>query len=43
MIHNVRELKAHTGPRFQRWRRGVAAGVGAILVDELELDEEGTG
>jgi hypothetical protein len=43
MIHNVRELKAHTGPRFLRWRRGVAAGVGAILVDELELDEEGTG
>lgn len=36
MILNVRELKAHAGPRFQRWRRGVAAGVGAILVDETE-------
>lgn len=39
MLENVRELKAHHGPRFHRWRRGVAAGVGAILVDELEGEE----
>lgn len=36
MLLNVRELKAHDGPRFHRWRRGVAASVGAILLDELE-------
>jgi hypothetical protein len=39
MVENVRELREHSGPRFHRWRRGVAAGVGAILVDDLELEE----
>lgn len=40
MIRNVRELKRHDGPRFLRWRRGVAASVGAILLDELQTDEQ---
>lgn len=35
MIRNVRELKAHTGLSFLRWRRGMAASVGAVLIDEL--------
>lgn len=39
MLSNVRELKAHTGPAFLRWRRGVAAGVGAILLDDTDRDE----
>lgn len=41
MIYNVRELKAHAGPRFHRWRRGVAAGVGAILPEDVLPDEPG--
>jgi hypothetical protein len=36
MIRNVRELKAHSGPRFLAWRRGVAAGVGAVLAEDLD-------
>lgn len=35
MLRNVRELKAHTGLGFYRWRRGMAASVGAVLIDEL--------
>lgn len=35
MIQNVRELKAHDGPRFRRWRRGMALCVGAVLVDDV--------
>lgn len=39
MVRNVRELRAHAGEGFQRWRRGMAASVGAMLVDDLEEDE----
>lgn len=39
MLRNADELRAHTGPRFLRWRRGVAAGVGAVLLDDLEVGE----
>ena len=39
MIANARDLKAHAGHRFLRWRRGVAASVGAVLVDDLEAAE----
>lgn len=39
MVRNVRELKAHAGEGFQRWRRGMAASVGAMLVDDLEEGE----
>lgn len=41
MIENVRELKAHDGPRFQRWRRACAAAFGAVLADDPDPDEEG--
>jgi hypothetical protein len=38
MLANVRELAAHSGPAVLRWRRAVAAGVGAQLVDDLADD-----
>lgn len=28
---NVDGLQAHEGPAFQRWRRGMAASVGAVF------------
>lgn len=34
MIDNRRQLRAHSGPWFDHWRRKVAAAVGAVLVDE---------
>lgn len=39
MLLNVWALRAHDGWRFLRWRRGVAAGVGAVLVDDPETGE----
>jgi hypothetical protein len=39
MIENYRELRAHSGPWFQHWRRRTAAAIGAVLVDELERRE----
>lgn len=39
LIGNRRHLIAHTGEFFHRWRRGVAASVGAILVDETDTDD----
>lgn len=38
MLQNARELAAHQNPALLRWRRGVAAGIGARLVDELDGD-----
>jgi hypothetical protein len=38
MLANARELAAHSGPAVLRWRRGVAAGVGALLVDDVPDD-----
>lgn len=38
MLENRRELMAHSGEAVQRWRRQVAAGVGAVLLDELEAE-----
>lgn len=38
MLANARELAAHSGPAVLRWRRGVAAGVGALLVDDVSDD-----
>lgn len=35
IVENVLSLKAHAGEPFLRWRRGVAASVGAITVDDL--------
>lgn len=30
---NIRGIHFHTGPAFERWRRGMAASVGARFVD----------
>jgi hypothetical protein len=32
---NVHELRAHDGPAWQRWRRAMAASVGATLPEDL--------
>lgn len=34
MLANNVELREHTGESFTRWRRGMAASVGATLLDE---------
>lgn len=41
LIANVRELIAHDGPRFERWRRGLVASLGGILRDP-PADDEGS-
>lgn len=33
MTANVEGLRAHSGPVFRRWREGMAASVGARLLD----------
>lgn len=33
MTANVEGLRAHSGPPFRRWREGMAASVGARLLD----------
>lgn len=35
---NATQLHTMTGPAVTRWRRGMAASVGAVLVDDLDLD-----
>ena len=35
LAENVTQLAAHNGPRFNDWRRGMAASVGARLVDDM--------
>jgi hypothetical protein len=32
---NVRGIAAHSGPAFERWRRAMAASVGAVLLDDV--------
>jgi len=39
LSENVAELRAHAGPSFKRWRQGMAASVGGVLVDDV-LDAE---
>lgn len=39
LIENVEGLRTHSGPAFQRWRRGMAASVGAALLDERASSE----
>jgi hypothetical protein len=36
LADNIDGLHEHRGPAFLRWRRGMAASVGAVLLDELE-------
>ena len=38
-LENHSQLKAHSGPWFDHWRRRVAASVGALPLDDL--DESG--
>lgn len=35
LAENVLQLVAHDGPRFKDWRRGVAASVGGVLIDDV--------
>jgi hypothetical protein len=35
LLENVDGIHNHEGPAFERWRRAMAASVGAILVDDL--------
>jgi hypothetical protein len=36
LVDNILQMHAHSGPAFAKWRRGMAACVGALLLDELE-------
>lgn len=36
LVENIEGIHRHTGPAFRRWRHGIAASVGAVLLDELE-------
>lgn len=40
---NIDGLHTHSGPALDRWRRGMAAAVGGVLVDDLEalVDDSG--
>lgn len=42
MVSNILELHEHSGPAFLRWRRSVAASVGAVLWEDLEDEREDT-
>jgi hypothetical protein len=33
---NIQGLHFHTGPAFSKWRAGMAASVGAMLVDKAD-------
>jgi hypothetical protein len=32
---NARGIASHSGPAFDRWRRSMAASVGAVLLDDV--------
>jgi len=38
LTENIIGLATHSGPALQRWRVGMAASVGAMLLDELESE-----
>jgi hypothetical protein len=33
---NVLSMIEHSGPRFNAWRRGMAASVGGVLLDDVQ-------
>ena len=35
---NVEQMQARSGPNFTRWRRSMAASVGAVLLDDVKAD-----
>jgi hypothetical protein len=39
MLENARDISNHSGPGFERWRRGMAASVGAPLLEDLTNPE----
>jgi hypothetical protein len=39
MDENALGLHHHTGEPLERWRRGMAAAVGGVLLDDLENAE----
>lgn len=40
MRENVYGIHLHQGPAFERWRRGMAASVGAVMIDnKMEADD----
>lgn len=38
LLENIDGIHFHRGPAFRRWRRGMAASVGAVLLDDFDLD-----
>lgn len=42
-IENADGLHTHSGPALERWRRGMAACAGGVLVDDLEALIDGAG
>lgn len=36
VAENVTGLMDHNGPAFKRWRRGMAASVGAVILDDAQ-------
>jgi hypothetical protein len=40
LIENVDGLHYHRSDVMRRWRRGIAASVGAILIDDLTIDDD---
>lgn len=36
LVENVASMVAHRGPGFEKWRRSMAASVGAVLLDDVE-------
>jgi hypothetical protein len=39
MLKQTSEMRNHSGPYFQDWRRSVARSVGAVVMDDLQNDE----
>lgn len=37
---NADDLYYHRGPNFRKWRRGMAASVGGLLIDDVLKNEE---
>jgi hypothetical protein len=38
-VTEVNEMRAHSGPHFEHWRRSMAASVGGVLLDDVRVSE----